>query len=480
MSLRLGWWLAAVLLTLLTACRIDPPTQLEFASDPHILRGRYEGEIDSRLSSGVVALSGDGSLLALAAGDGSSVVQLWDTAQLRPIGTMGTLDPLEPFVGDVSLSADGARAATAYRGAAQIWDTTTGAQVRVFGAAGRLGDCAYCGVHTLDLSSDGRLLAVGGSAPTILLFDAATGALLREVSVPATHLMDLAFAADGSSLAALFIDFVPGEGTRRYLLKVWTLDSGTEQLELFGKVGEVAASHLAFSSDGTRVVFPTETALQVIEVATAETVLTLPFPPIYVQDFALNPDGSTLAVGIAPDGSPAVTLFYDVASGAELRRLEGPRGVRWSRDGRYLLTQRSSPWLFYPTLLDASDFTELGSFFNGQRHEVVLEATATYLTPERYKVAGTLRLDQGAAIAVSGVVEGNEAQRYIRPQGRLPLPASFTLTLQDHPWRLHGFQDWVYSDRGVEQSVNWSGSVTDTSQPPSSTYLARLSLERFP
>ncbi len=104
---------------LLPGCRMFDPQPLEFATDPHILRGRYEGVIDTRVTSHTSALTADGATLAMAEGDGRAVVQLWDTTTQTPLKGLGRSDQARSsYVDDVAVSADGSLVASAVGGKA--------------------------------------------------------------------------------------------------------------------------------------------------------------------------------------------------------------------------------------------------------------------------------------------------------------------------------------------------------------------------
>ncbi len=103
----------------LSGCLIGDPEPLDFAADPRILRGSYRGTVDTRVSSGTVALSADSRLLAMGAGDGRAVVQLWDAEMQAVVKGLGRLRE-DAYVSDVAISADGARVANLYLDRVQL------------------------------------------------------------------------------------------------------------------------------------------------------------------------------------------------------------------------------------------------------------------------------------------------------------------------------------------------------------------------
>jgi WD40 repeat protein len=90
-------------------------------------------------------------------------------------------------------------------------------------------------------SQDGRMLAAGSGEGILLLFDAASGALRREVRGASDQgaVWDLAFSPDGKTLAT---------GGDDKLVRLWDPNTGRELLRLEGHESKVHA--VAFSPDG--------------------------------------------------------------------------------------------------------------------------------------------------------------------------------------------------------------------------------------
>ena len=446
--------MVALLALLLTGCpSVPPPDEFDFATDPRILRGAYRGSVDTRVWPNAMALSGDGSRLAVSRGNGEGLAQLWDLGRMEPAGSVGRPSREEPWLADLAVDGDGSMVAGAIGGRAHLWDAATGDLVRVFDAAGRLGSCLYCGVTEVDLSADGRFLAAGGTTPRILLFDAGTGEVLHEFDAPGSAVRRVAFSANGSRLAAATAG--RDERGERYGLRVWDTASGSVLFAHEGPVPDLFPE-LAFSGDGRRIAVVSESIVGIVAIDDGETVATLRQEGSFAAA-ALNPDGTQVAV-VLHNGEEIVVEIHDVASGASLARLDGLKLnlASWSDDGRFLLAGS--------VLVRTSDFAPVRDFVTGRLHGIDLEAVPEYVDRERYDVTGTIRIDGGEPIGFTGAVEGMESQRYVGSQARAPRPASLKLNLHDHPWRLLGYQESAAWDRRPwVEPTDWWGSVLDTS-----------------
>jgi WD40 repeat protein len=162
------------------------------------------------------------------------VVQVYDTATMRPVGQQ--IRPEQP-VGTIKFSADGRTVATgSIDGAIRLWNSDTGAPV-----GKPMKGSGY--VTSLALSRDGRLLAVGCSCASLQLWDTRTfqphGSVMHMDSVPRTA----AFSPDGRTLAA---------GGDDGKIGLWNVDDQSQLgAPLTGHKSPVGS--LYFSPDGTRL-----------------------------------------------------------------------------------------------------------------------------------------------------------------------------------------------------------------------------------
>jgi RNA polymerase sigma factor (sigma-70 family) len=188
-------------------------------------------KVGSQLVRGV-ALSGDGSSVIAALGDGS--LRRWDVATGKecPIAQpkLEKQPPNEPggpdYVNRAVFSRDGRSVALMGGGLVQVVDLRSGD--RRFREA--LGD-AFGSTQVGEFSPDGRSLAIiredragfragdwiGSSTAesTIVWLDSRTGHVRREILIPDSDVRGLAFSPDGQAIAIATLKIKPSRGTIR-------------------------------------------------------------------------------------------------------------------------------------------------------------------------------------------------------------------------------------------------------------------------
>jgi WD40 repeat protein len=310
--------------------------------------------------SGVSALAhtAAGRVLALAVSkDG---LQLWDVNTGQSAGELIRVGEQCRCVG---LSGDGKLAVTAKFGDrdVQLWDTDTGKELR------RIPTGHTKRVEDVQLSPDGRLLAsTGWPEMSVRLHATRTGALLHHFTGEATPAGGLAFAPDG--------EWVAGVQRERSIL-LWNVATG-KVVRRFQQPRERIVS-VAFTADGKTLISGGD-QVRFWDVATGKSIRQLTPPPRSGSHIALAPDGRMLAtwgecelvlwdlkagrqrrlavghqgpvhrVAVSPNGRLAATAcfgdvarLWDLATGRELRQFpglgdEGTAGVAFSADGRLL------------------------------------------------------------------------------------------------------------------------------------------------
>ena len=443
---RVAGALASLLVLLLTGCpSLPPPERLQFDTDPRILRGNYLGSVDTRLAPGWMALAGDGSLLALSWNDR---VEFWD------VGASGMLAsaplPTDGYsgLGALDVNRDGSVVAGVLRGNVLSWDGRDGALLGEFDPGAAFGDCLYCGAHEVAIDPDGATLAVAGQSPTVLVVNAVTGTMQRELETAGHAVGMIDFSADGALLAAG--SHVSDTG---YALRVWDTASYEVVFERQGTVAHSRVPRFAFSADGGHIAVGGEEKVEVFDLAGGKTTLPLAENRWF---WTLSPDG-TKAIVDAPGERGADLDIVEVSTGTAIASFSDvQRGYPvWSDDGRYLIAGAA--------LFDGASYEPVRDFLSGALHSLELEAAPTYLDAVSYSVTGTIRIDGGDVIEFDGTVEGNESQRYLGPQARAPYPATLEIALHGHPWRLHAWQDHIEYSRHLEplEPGVWTGNVTN-------------------
>jgi WD40 repeat protein len=269
-------------------------------------------------SAGVsaVAYSPDGEQLATASYDGTA--RIWDTstgAQLR------VLDAHTERVQDVAYSADGSRIATAsLDGTARLWDAATGAQVALLRSRGPKISVA--------ISPDGRLVATGNYGGRAEIWDVARREpvhVLRGHHHPVTA---IEFSPDGKLVAA-----ANGDGT----VEIWNVATGKPRLSPQGHSNGLTG--VAFSPDGR--LFATsglDRTVEIRRVATGTKLKTIRVSNAVVNDVAFSPNGERIATTSADN----IARLWDLSTGRMLERFPGtsdqPIDVAFSPDGKEIAT----------------------------------------------------------------------------------------------------------------------------------------------
>jgi RNA polymerase sigma factor (sigma-70 family) len=202
------------------------------------------------------------------------------------------------------LSPDGRLIVASGRGPMTLWDTQTG-QLRCTLKADR--DLNY----PIAFSPDGKSLATtwaqsfGARDATVSLWDTATGELRRQFRIPRTALRDqLFFSADGRRL------FLPGG----CLVRLWDIKTGHEVLEQDAHANAVMS--LGFTPDGRWIVSGGDETIRVWDARTGQQRQVILAHRWHVNQVKVRPDGRTV-VSCGADGTVRV---HDLASGKELRR----------------------------------------------------------------------------------------------------------------------------------------------------------------
>jgi RNA polymerase sigma factor (sigma-70 family) len=266
-----------------------------------------------------------------------------------------------------------------------IWDTVNGKEIKRLPVKG--------GWFRFSISPDGKMLADRGSGGAILLMDAATGAVLRQLDGPGDQMnprpkgarspggesRSVTFSPDGKALASACVEdkhvflwdtatgkvrhTLPGHdkpnvvrfspdgrllavGGEDSKIHLWDAATGRELQQLRGHVGPIYG--LAFSPDSmmlasgagssapSALAHPPEDA--VIRLWDLKTGKCRPLlgPPGLASSLAFSPDGKLLAVG----GGGTSIYLIDIATGKRQQQYIGHEGrifrVALSPDGSTL------------------------------------------------------------------------------------------------------------------------------------------------
>ncbi len=241
-----------------------------------------------------IAYSPDGTKLASAYND--TKVKIWDITRGSELQT---LNGHNNFITHLAFSPDGdILGMAAYQEPMKLWEVSSGQELRTLNSP-----TAYNFVF----SPDGTVLATIGEDNLVRLWDVTSGQELRNYSGHADYLNGVAFSTDGKMLASTSADMT---------IKLWEVSTGQELKTLND---QAMPSGVAFLPDGNSLITIAEgEPITVWDVATGQVVRTFG-DSLQWGYILLSPDGKiVLNYGY---GGEAIK-FYDIASGAELRRLD--------------------------------------------------------------------------------------------------------------------------------------------------------------
>jgi transcriptional regulator with XRE-family HTH domain len=267
-------------------------------------------------SGGVWSLAFAARAQLLASGDGNGTVRLWSLT--RVLGRLGlpeiqdetnsgqqlaTLVGHSGTVWGVALSSDGQLLASGGTdGTVRLWETGVERQLAIL--QGHTG-----GVWRVALSADGRLVAGGGANDGFVrLWETATGQPLATLQGHTGVIWGLALSADGRLLAS-----GGGDGT----VRLWDTSSGRQLATLQGNSGAVYG--LALSTDGELLTSSTEDGtVSLWDARNGRPLATLLGHTGAVYSVALSADRHLLASG-SFDGTVKIWSTDSGALSATLR-----------------------------------------------------------------------------------------------------------------------------------------------------------------
>ncbi len=364
-------------------------TQLQWLADgAHLLSGSDDGQVfswDTAAQQGQQEFRNHkGRILALAElADHRHV--LVDGAGSLIVGKAASADPDETVSGFTDAPALAAwsnegrvLAASDKAGDLQIWRSENG-PASDLGAQAAPHSPDGAQATALAASPDGKQIASGLGAK-VLVWDAATGALLRTLEGHRRQVAALAYSPDGTTLAS---------GGWDGAVVLWDVKSGDKQRTLSGHKRDVGG--LAWSPDGKRLASTGTLDNQVIlwNPATGQPEASLTGTDQGVWGVAWSPDGKTLAVST----SLADVMLWDVSkpslSAAPDDVLRGHSNwvstLAWSPDGTKLASSGADRLVIVWDVPNRQRFQSLTG------HEGVVRAVA--FSPDG-KALATSGLDQ--------------------------------------------------------------------------------------
>jgi WD40 repeat protein len=216
-------------------------------------------------------------------------------------------------------------------------DSPTPRLVRVFAHDGEVGAIAW--------SPDGSKIAAGGPLHSaVMIWEARTGALLRNLNREFGGVSAVAWSRDGSTVAAgrKFTEAARGH----VAVHIWNSETGRVLQSLLGPSplgrgdNDVFTGALSFSPDGKLIAAGHRGSVSIHDVTSGRLATVCRGHIATGKAVAFSPDGHQIATSGEYERSP-VQLF-DVRSGAQVRSMSGepesPFGVAFRPDGKEIAT----------------------------------------------------------------------------------------------------------------------------------------------
>jgi WD40 repeat protein/transcriptional regulator with XRE-family HTH domain len=262
-----------------------------------------------------VIFSPDGAYLVYA---GLTSVDIFDAATGQKVFSLsgesiGATSGYNLGVGQINFSPDGKRLAAANMdGVPKIWDMATRNEIMALPGQEQI-------TKGIAFSPGGLLLATGGDAGNVLVWDAVSGELITEYPLGGI-IHAVAFSKDGLLAAASEDGFA----------KIWDLNAGQETVSLARQSGYYS---LTFLPDGRLVTAGQDGTARVWDSSTGLELLTLAGHQSTVVDVAASPSGDR----IATSGYDGTVKVWETVPGHELLTLQdhiaGVWNVAYSPDG---------------------------------------------------------------------------------------------------------------------------------------------------
>jgi WD40 repeat protein len=286
----------------LTTKDTDTATSPDRTPEAFAVLTDFTDEVDS------VQFSSNGHTLATTSG---TEAELWDAATGRLTATIPGISELAtmPGVDGVQISPDGKKLAITPDGTTpQLWDVATGKVTATFPS--------HAGLALMAFSPDGKILATTGTCACeadfdnpVRLWDTASGQLIRSLSGHVNGVQSMAFSPDGITLTA-----GAASGAESGPVRIWNVTTGATTATL------TAGFILKFSPDSkilaTSGEFTAEQKAQLWDVASGTAIATL----AEGDPIAFSPDGKTLLTASPRTVDPGTTAahLWQVPSGTAI------------------------------------------------------------------------------------------------------------------------------------------------------------------
>lgn len=201
---------------------------------------------------------------------------------------------------------------SATNGRVVLWDLETGQELRRFDNG--------TGFLSVSFNSDASVAALAGepgsAGANIVLWDTATGEVIKELVGHNRRIWSAKFSPDNQFIASVDVDSH---------VWLWRVDTGEIAHDLVGHEGVIYS--VAYSPDGASVLSGSgDGTLRLWNTTTGELVRTFSGHQDEIKSVAFDPTGQ-IALSGSDDGS---VRLWDLETGAEIQRFDGHLGEVWS------------------------------------------------------------------------------------------------------------------------------------------------------
>jgi WD40 repeat protein len=281
-----------------------------------------------------IALSNDGTLLAVGEQSGQNRVTLWD---LNTLKSLGPIQSHNSIIATLAFSPDDhAIVSGSWDKTAQIWDIALNEQL------GTLSGFPYY-VTNVRFSPDGtKLFTTSSKNSALQMWDAGKMTVLKSL-VQGGDINTMDLSSDGNCIIAAHRPAGTGDG---YLIKLIDVTSGSEAILPDSYSGSIA--QLVFSADGKLIASASNSAglnrtARIWDFARRAQLKVFQHSE-YVTSVAFNPDVTILATAsgdIDPDENNRITL-WNIATEQPIKILEGHKNnitkILFTSDGKLIIS----------------------------------------------------------------------------------------------------------------------------------------------